>query len=509
VESRASRVSGYHERRLAVGALAQQGAQAVATLSLLAAVTVLARRLSLAEFGTYGLLVSLTSYVLFAQAAIATAAVKAIAEARDQAARERAFSTAVSLYVLAGLAVGGVIAAGGTALLSLLNISPALHHQATVGVVALGVITAFGWPLKVFEDVLRADQLFVASAVVDGAASVIVGAALVGLALAGAPLWLLVATGASIPTVAGALSAAAARTMRVPLGFDRRAFTARSLRNFLALSGYLFFAGVADVVIYSLDRFILAGFRSASAVGLYEGPARAHNFLQQIHTTLVTPVMPASARYLAEHDAQRVRDLLLRGSRYTLAAVVPVTIVLMILARPILEVWLGSRFGQAATAMTVLAGYWLLNAGTGVAGRMLIAAGRVRTVAAYAGAVALANLALSLALTPALGLNGVVLGTTIAYVVGFPFFLRIVLSVFPVTITDFAREVWCPAYLTGAVVAAGLVAVRVVVPLDTVGKVFGVGLAAVLVYWAIYYFVWLNRSERALVKNLLRAPTRR
>jgi O-antigen/teichoic acid export membrane protein len=113
--------------------------------------------------------------------------------------------------------------------------------------------------------------------------------------------------------------------------------------------------------------------------------------------------------------------------------VIPPTIVLMILAKSILKVWIGPKFGAATTAMVVLTAYWLLNGGIGVPGRMLVAAGRARTLALYAGGVALANLGLSLGLTPSLGLNGVVLGTTIAYALGFPFFIWLILSTFPVT----------------------------------------------------------------------------
>jgi O-antigen/teichoic acid export membrane protein len=501
--------SGEHERHLAISAIAQQISQVVATLSMLAAITVLARRLSLAEFGTYGLLISLASYMLFVQRSVETAAVKAVAESADQPARDRAFSSAVTLYLLAGLVVGGAIASGGTAVLGLFGIPAGLHHEAQMGVFALAAVTAVGWPFKVFQDVLRGGQLFVASAAAEGVAFLFVGALLVGLVLADMSLWLLVAVGASVPVAIGVTSAVVVRVRRLPFRFRRDAVTPASIRAFLGISGYLFLAGIADVVIYSLDRAVLAMFRSAAAVGLYEGPVRAHGFVQQVHTTLVTPVVPASASYLAQGDDQRARDLLLRGTRYTLAAVVPIAIVLMILAKPILKVWLGAKYGVAATAMTILVGYWLVNGSTGVAGRMLIAAGRVRTIALYAGSVALVNLTLSLALTPSMGLNGVVLGTTIAYVLASPFFLWIVVAAFPVRLSELVREVWLPAYLTGAAVATGLLVARLTVPLDTVPRVFGAGLLTVLAYWAIYYLVWLRPAERVLVTDLVRASIRR
>jgi O-antigen/teichoic acid export membrane protein len=219
----------------------------------------------------------------------------------------------------------------------------------------------------------------------------------------------------------------------------------------------------------------------------------------------VTPVVSASASYTVRKDAARARDLLLRGSRYTLAATVPLTIAVMILARPILRVWLGPRFAVASTAMIILVSYWLVNGSTGVAGRMLIAVGRVRTIAVYAGAVAIVNLALSLALTPSLGLNGVVLGTAVAYLLAFPVFVWITVSTFPVRLAELSREVWLPAYSTGVVMSAGLLAVRLSVPLDSVPSVVAAAAVAVLAYWVTYYVVWLRPSERVLVKAVARA----
>jgi O-antigen/teichoic acid export membrane protein len=289
---------------------------------------------------------------------------------------------------------------------------------------------------------------------------------------------------------------------KLPYRFRRSEVTLTAVGAFGRISSYLSLIGISGLVIYSMDRAVLAAFRSPAAVGLYEGPVRGHNVVQQVHGTLTIPVLPAASRYLAENDRMRTRELLLRGTRYTLAAVVPLALVFMILAQPILRVWLGPKFAAGATAMTLLVAYWLINANTGVAGNMLVAAGRARWLAGYAAGVAALNLLLSLALTPSLGLDGVVLGTTVAYVIGFPFFLARTLSIFPVSLGELAREAWLPAYLTGAVIGALLLAVRVTVTFENLLQLAGISLLAILVYWAIYYAAWLRPSERALVKNV-------
>src|SRR2546423_9644157 len=71
-----------HARRLASGSLAQQASQVSGLLSMLVLVTVLARRLQVAEFGVYGVLSSLAGYLLVIQNARAGAAGRGLAGAR-------------------------------------------------------------------------------------------------------------------------------------------------------------------------------------------------------------------------------------------------------------------------------------------------------------------------------------------------------------------------------------------------------------------------------------------
>ena len=66
-------------RLLASGALLQQAAQGAGLLVLLTIVTILARRLSVAELGAYGLVASLAGYLLVLRNSVASSAIRAMA----------------------------------------------------------------------------------------------------------------------------------------------------------------------------------------------------------------------------------------------------------------------------------------------------------------------------------------------------------------------------------------------------------------------------------------------
>lgn len=501
---------GAAERHIARGTIVQQAALVAGVVVMLAVVTALGRTLSLAEFGLYGLSISVVGYVLIVQFSVEGAAVRAIAGAPDQQARDALFSTAVVVYAALGVAAGVLVAAGGVGLSGVLGIPDALRDEARQSFLALAVVTAVGWPTKACQDALRGTQRFGAAALGEILAYLLFGGVMTVLLVADAPLWVLIAVGGSLSVLIGAVCLVVLILSRVGPHLRPHLVTRARIRELLGVSAGLLVGGAADLFIYSSDRIILAAFRSAASVGLYEGAVRAHNLLRQVHGTLVLTVTPVASGYLTAGDHERLRELLLRGTRYVLAVMIPATVVLMTLAGPILEVWLGEKFRPAAPALAILCGYWLIGANTGVAGAMLIAAGKIRELAKYAWLVAITNVALSLALTPIFGLEGVVLGTTIPYVVLFPLFLRIVRATFPsVSLADLMREAWLPAYAGAVVLAAGLIVLRLLVDLDTVPAVAGAALVGLGLYWGSYYLVWLRPGERVLVRSFLRRRTAR
>ena len=236
-------------------------------------------------------------------------------------------------------------------------------------------------------------------------------------------------------------------------------------------------------------------------MGLYEGPLRAHNLLYALGGALAVPVVPTASRYLATGDRRRLRDLVVRGTRYTLALFVPVCVTLIVLAEPILEAWLGDRYASGDVALAILVSYWLLYGGLVVTPGFLVGAGRARDVARIMVCVAVANLALAIALTPGLGVEGPAVATSVPFVVAFPFMVRLGLSASGASLRDLARRAWAPNYLLGALLAVALVAGRAVLPMDETIAVVALAAGGVLAYWAVFYALVLDASERALVRR--------
>ncbi|HMJ36453.1 MAG TPA: oligosaccharide flippase family protein [Baekduia sp.] len=495
---------GFDERRIARGALLQQASQVWGTACMLLVATLLGRRLSLDAFGVYGLLISLVAYLVTVQVSVEGAAVRMLSEAEvEPSRRAEVLSTTMAIYAVGGVVAAALVASAGVALVGVLGIPDDLQEDARHAVLALAAITVIGWPFKAFQDALRGMQLFGAAAAAEMAAYGTMAAGMTAAVLLDAPLWVIVAIGGSLAVMTGLWALVSLRVFRVGLRFHWSEISWPLARRMLRVSAYLFVAGLADLVVYSLDRVILAAFRSTASVGLYEGAARPHNLIRQLNGTLVLTVVPVASRYIAEGDDVRLRELLVRGTRYVAAIVAPTTVVLIVLAAPLLDVWLGDRYRTAALALALLSSYWLIGCATGVLASMVVAAGRVRFLARYAWVVAISNLAVSLALTPSLGLDGVVLGTTVPYLLAQPWFLVKASHGFGVSLGTLVRSALAPAYTAAAVVALVLVPIRLFAEPQNLLSLVASAVGALALGWGVLWFCFLTPGERRLVASMV------
>lgn len=501
--------SGAHEAHLAAGSVAQQVALVVGMLTMFAVITVLARTLDLTEFGVYGLLISIPTYLLFAQGSVETIAVRAIAQAHDEFERDRAFTTALGIYLIFGLVASLLIVFGGTALLGVFRIAPGLRDQARLGLVALGAVNLAGWPAKVAQDFLRGSGKFVASATAEALGFLTCGCLMLTALALSSPLWLIIGLGGAISLVVALWAQAALVFIGLPIRVRPSTLSLPYTRSFLASSTVLLLNGITDLLIYSVDRTILGAYRPVSTVGLYEGPIRAHNLLRQLQGAMALTVMPAAAGYVAAGDRLRLRELLLRGTRYVSIVMMPFTVIVMVLAGPILSAWLGARYAAAGGAMTILVSYWLVLGGSSVGLSMMIAARRMRVVVVYSVSVALLNLTLSLALTPSLGLDGVVIGTSLPYVLLLPVFSAAVCREFAVPIATYLRDGFAMAMGTGAMLAAGELLARALLPVERPAVLTAVIIIGLTAYASFIYQVGLSPRERLLIRDTLRGAALR
>ncbi len=227
-------------------------------------------------------------------------------------------------------------------------------------------------------------------------------------------------------------------------------------RDFVSYSGTMLIVQGASSIFGQIDVILLGAFLSASAVGLFTAPLRMMTLVSYPATALSQAVAPRMARHT--HDSPRIAAMQL-ALRYVIILQLAVVTAVAVWADPIVRLTLGEEFAESANILRALSFYVFLSGLNPLLVAPLNYAGEGRRRIPNAIAAVVLNAALDIALIPAIGVYGAVIGTGVAYTfyVGYHLWLchRLLdLALSPLVRTA-ARSLLGAAALAGVLVLVG------------------------------------------------------
>ena len=196
-----------------------------------------------------------------------------------------------------------------------------------------------------------------------------------GLRLPGIVLWLGVSR-------LGFLAAHAYCCIQVlPCLRRQPAFHSSVVWPLLSFGGWVTASNVINPILLSMDRFLIGSMISVAMVGYYTAPIEAVTKLWVVPASLMTTVYPACSALSATRKNE-LQALYSRSMRYIFCAIAPISLVLVVFARPIIGAWLGAEFvDKSAVPLQLLAAGVFVNCFAHVPYCFLQALGRPDTAA--------------------------------------------------------------------------------------------------------------------------------
>jgi O-antigen/teichoic acid export membrane protein len=410
------------DRRAGLGALSLAGARGAAILVTLVSVPLTFPYLGAEQFGVWMTINSVVALLSFTDLGLGNSLMTLVAEDDGQDdVQAAAVHTSSAFFALAavaatlGLAFAAIYPRVPWA--DLFNVASG-RARAEAGPATAVLVSCFllSLPLTVVQKVQLAYQDGFRKGIWDAAGSI---GALAGIVI-------VVAAGGSLPWLVGGFAggpvlAALANTV---LWFGRmhpalRPRWSRVRRRVAAElvrygSVYMLLQLAAMVAFFS-DALVLARILGPKAVADYSVAWKLFSVVSLTMSLALMPLWPAYSEAAARRDTQWVRRMLRRSIRLTLLVTIPASCILLALGNPIIEVWVGSRANPPFALLAALAAWTVLGT-VGVALAMFMNALKiVRLQLIVAGVMAAVNLALSIVLTQAVGISGVVWGTVISY----------------------------------------------------------------------------------------------
>ena len=224
-----------------------------------------------------------------------------------------------------------------------------------------------------------------------------------------------------------------------------------SLRRLIQFGGGLLFIRLTGVIYRQMDKAIIGVALGPASVAIYEIANRIHAGAAMTQSISSSALLPATAYARAKIEV--LRDLYLRGSCYSLAVALPVTVAAFIFAEPLIRTWVGEDLLDAVGPTRLFLVYLVFVAVHVVGATMVVSLGKLRFVSIVVAINLAVNFVVSVALVGPLGVEGVVLGTLIGQAIAWGPLLWYFMRQFDVAVGEWARRIVLPN-LAGVAVQA-------------------------------------------------------
>ena len=381
-------------------------------------------RLGDAAFGIWALIFAITGYYGIFDLGIRSSVIRYISKLTavdDQEGVAKFFNTSLATYTCIGLAATVVTLIGSYFVGSLFHIPPDFLTTARWLFLMVGLSVALGFPLGIFAGILEGLQRFYLLNFTNIAA-LLVRAVLTILALhRGYGLLTVGFITVLLPLLSSVARAFLVfRILPIPLGWkyiDRGVF--REMANY---SGVTFIIQVAYKLRFKTDVLVIGTFLNPKAITTFTIGGRLVDYATEVVSSLAQIFLPMSSQSDAKGDVNQLRKIFVAGNRACALIIFPVSAILVILGKSVIEAWVGAKYvADSYPILIVLLLPTTLILAQSANSRILYGMARHRTLAWVTSFEAVANLILSIVLVRQNGPFGGVLGDAIGTAVPLSF----------------------------------------------------------------------------------------
>jgi O-antigen/teichoic acid export membrane protein len=459
-----------------------------------------------AGYGLWMLIGSVTIHFSLLDLGYGGAIVKFIAQYRahqDARALNEIASTLFMIFAAIGLLAYGATAAVAFNLEHLFALQPGQAETGRWIALIIGGYVALNFPFSVYGGVMSGFQRYDANNAVAIVTSLTTAAVNGAVIVAGGSLVALVAGTTAVRVLAFLAYRMNAYRVFPELRISPSLFRRDRLREVTGFSIYSSIIDWSNKLNYQLDEIVIGVFLGSPAVAVWAVAERIIAGTQRLTNQLNGVMFPVVVDSDASQRQDTLRQILLQGTRLSLAMVVPISAVLILLADPLLRAWLGTHATPsilgAVPVIQILAVAVAIRVGNATGNTVLKGAGSHRMLAYVNLATGIVNIALSVALVRDFGLVGVAVGTLVPIALSAAFILypaacrRVGLPIGRAVADSVVPAVW-PALV---VIAIGMAASRTL-PTGTLLAVVLQAVAGGALYLVLFFAVAIGRHDRAL-----------
>ncbi|QDA30483.1 flippase [Thermococcus indicus] len=190
----------------------------------------------------------------------------------------------------------------------------------------------------------------------------------------------------------------------------------RIARELFLFSLPLMLTGILDYVMGWTDSLMLGYYFDPDTVGLYNGAAPIARLLPLFLNSMGFLYMPIATAFFTNGDIDGLRKLYRTTTRWVFILTFPVFLFVFAFPESAINLFFGSKYTDAATALRILSAGFMFHVMMGLNGMSLIAVGEPRANMTGNIFASAANVALNVLLILVYGIEGAAVATSVSYV---------------------------------------------------------------------------------------------
>jgi len=330
----------------------------------------------------------------------------------------------------------------------------------------VGAAVSIGFPTGVFGGILEGLQRFYFVNLTN-LVSTLLRAGLIVLAMEHGYGLVTVAFITVILPIIGSLVRALIVLRILPIRLGWRYVDPGSFREIANYSAISFILMIAYKLRFKTDEIVIGTFLSVTAITYFSIGDRLLDYAAEVVSSLAQIFVPMSGQSDARGDTNHLRKILVAGNRTCALVIFPMTAILVILGKSVIEAWVGARYVPASyPVLLVLVFPITTSLAQAASPRILYGMARHQSLAWVTLMESVANLILSIVLITPFGIVGDAAGTAIPLLCTTLFFMpRHLCRLLGIRVRTFFWEAYTlPLVLVTPFVVALLVLKRWFVP---------------------------------------------
>jgi len=303
----------------------------------------------------------------------------------------------------------------------------------------------------------------------------------------------------------------ACRNIRPDFKLNLRFVKKSALMELFSTGKYVFLQQMSFIFRHKINPIILSVFLGPTAAAIYRPAESISVVIKPVINTLAAQLFPLTTGYHISDNKEKLKAILIRGTRYTLLLAIPVSIMFIIFPKPIIKIWLEGSIGQkyliTSSVLFYMAVIDLFLYAGGTQGTILLGMNKMKFTSMVSAAFTLLSFATAIFLVgfTSIGIVGVILPAVLTGAITRIIFILHTGRLCGITLKEYVIKSYVRPTLIFFIISIAAAVSQVFFKVENLFELLFLAFSISMVWVILCWFVGFDRRDKEEFKHVIKS----